>query len=105
MGDLTSIEAGGYRLDFGVASTEDERRDVLAQRLRVYRRQGYYYEKLTEDQNEYDRQAMFSLGRLRAPTIERESQWGEPQSPWHSHGGRSCRGSEARPRPLSVGDR
>ena len=62
---LTTIVAGGHTIEFGVATTKAEREAARAQRFRVYQRQGYYREGVTEDQDEYDREAIYFLGRLR----------------------------------------
>ena len=62
---LTTIEAGGHTIDFGVAATEEERGDVLAQRFRVFQRQGYFRKGLRDDRDAYDREAVYFLGRLR----------------------------------------
>ncbi len=62
---LATIDAGGHTIDFGVATTREEREAVLAQRFRLFQRQGYYREGVTEDQDEYDREAVYFLGRLK----------------------------------------
>jgi hypothetical protein len=62
---LTTIAIGRHTMDFGVATTHDEREAVLAQRFRVYQREGYYRLGVAEDQDEYDRDAIFFLARLR----------------------------------------
>ncbi len=62
---LTTIEAGGHTIDFGVATTRTERQAVLAQRFRVFQRQGYFRKGLRDDRDEYDREAVYFLGRLR----------------------------------------
>ena len=63
---LTTIEAGGHTIDFGVATTREERKAVLAQRFRLYQREGYYHEGVTEDQDEYDEEAIYFVGGLRS---------------------------------------
>ena len=62
---LATIEAGGHTIDFGVATTRTERQAVLAQRFRVFQRQGYFRKGLRDDRDEYDREAIYFLGRLR----------------------------------------
>lgn len=62
---LTTIEAGGHTIDFGVATTRTERQAVLAQRFRVFQQQGYFRKGLRDDRDEYDREAVYFLGRLR----------------------------------------
>ncbi len=63
---LATIEAGGHTIDFGVANTRREREAVLAQRFRVFQRQGYFRKELRVDQDEYDGEAVYFLGRLRS---------------------------------------
>ncbi len=65
---LSTIALGRYAIDFGVATTDEERDAVLAQRFRVYRREGYYAEGVAEDRDGYDREAVFFLARLRRAT-------------------------------------
>jgi hypothetical protein len=62
---LTTLAMGQHTIDFGVATTREEREAVLAQRFRVYQREGYYRLGVAEDQDEYDREAIFFLARLR----------------------------------------
>lgn len=63
---LTSLWSGAHTIDFGVATTNEERESVLAQRFRVYHHEGYYKEGVREDRDEYDRDAVYFLGRLRS---------------------------------------
>jgi hypothetical protein len=42
MGILTTIAKSRHTIDFGVTTTHEEREVVLAQRFRVYQREGYY---------------------------------------------------------------
>jgi len=62
---LTTIAIGRHTIDFGVATTHEEREAVLTQRFRVYQREGYYREGVAEDRDEHDRDAVFFLARLR----------------------------------------
>lgn len=62
---LTTIAIGQHTVDFGVVTTHEEREAVLAQRFRVYQREGYYRQGVAEDEDEYDREAVFFLARLR----------------------------------------
>jgi hypothetical protein len=65
---LSTIALGTDAIDFGLATTDEERDAVLAQRFRVYRREGYYAEGVAEDRDGYDRDAIFFLARLRRAT-------------------------------------
>ncbi len=62
---LTRVRAAGRTIDFGVATTDAERTEVLAQRFRVYQRRGYYRPGVTVDRDEYDRRAIYFLAMLR----------------------------------------
>ncbi len=62
---LSRIALGTHAIAFGVTTTDEERDAVLAQRFRVYRREGYYAEGVAEDRDGYDREAVFFLARLR----------------------------------------
>ncbi len=62
---LTTIAITRSIIDFGVATTREEREAVLALRFRVYQREGYYREGVVEDQDEWDREAVFFLASLR----------------------------------------
>ena len=62
---LTRVRTAGRQIDFGVATTEAERAAILAQRLRVYQRRGYYRPGVTVDHDEYDRHAIYFLAMLR----------------------------------------
>jgi hypothetical protein len=62
---LTTIAIGRSTIDFGVAITREEREAALAQRFRVYQREGYFREGVVEDQDEWDRAAIFFLAMLR----------------------------------------
>lgn len=62
---LTTIAIGRHTIDFGVATTHEEREAVLAQRFRVYQREGYYLDGVVEDRDEHDEHAVFFLAQLR----------------------------------------
>jgi hypothetical protein len=62
---LSTMAIGRSTLDFGLATTQEEREAVLAQRFRVYQRQGYYREGIVADQDEWDGEAIFFLASLR----------------------------------------
>lgn len=61
---LSSIESGPHRIDFGVADLPEDREEVMRQRFRVYKKAGYYPEGLERDEDEYDKDAVFFVGRL-----------------------------------------
>jgi hypothetical protein len=61
---LTRIRAGGRTIEYGVATTDDERAAVRAQRFRVYQRRGYYRPVLREDCDGYDDTAAYFLATL-----------------------------------------
>jgi len=65
MNIITTIAIGRYTLHVGVATTHEEREAVLAQRFRVYQREGYYREDVAEDRDVYDQQAVFFLATLK----------------------------------------
>jgi hypothetical protein len=59
METLLRIGAAHGQIDFGVATTREERTAVRAQRFRVYQRYGYYRPGLDVDRDEYDRKAVY----------------------------------------------
>ncbi|MBI2639763.1 MAG: hypothetical protein HYW90_02635 [Candidatus Sungbacteria bacterium] len=61
---LSSIESGPHRIDFGIADLPEDREEVMRQRFRVYKKAGYYPEGLERDEDEYDQDAVFFVGRL-----------------------------------------
>src|SRR5262249_28313390 len=71
MNVLIRIRAGGREIEFGVATTEDERSAVLEQRFRVYRRRGYYRRGLRADHDGYDPSAVYFLATLPDQTGDR----------------------------------
>jgi hypothetical protein len=66
---LNTIALARYAIDFGVATTNEERGAVLVQRFRVYQREGYYRDGVAEDRDEYDPDAIFFLAKLRRATL------------------------------------
>ena len=64
MNVLTRIRAGGRTIEYGVATTDDERAAVRAQRFRVYQRRGYYRAGLEIDCDTYDQSAAHFLATL-----------------------------------------
>jgi hypothetical protein len=61
---LVRVRAGGPEIEFGLARTRRERRAVLAQRLRVYQRRGYYAPGLRDDRDAHDDRALHFLAAL-----------------------------------------
>ena len=61
---LARIRAGGREIEYGVATTDDERAAVQAQRFRVYQRRGYYRPGLQADCDAYDHAAAYFLATL-----------------------------------------
>jgi hypothetical protein len=61
---LVRIRAGGREIEFGLATTRQERRAVLAQRFRVFQRRGYYRPGLRDDQDAHDDRALYFLATL-----------------------------------------
>ena len=61
---LSTIEVGEHVIDFGVATTEEERDEIMRQRFRIYKTEGYYKAGIEKDEDEYDRDATFFMGRL-----------------------------------------
>lgn len=64
MNVLTRIRAGDREIEYGVATTDDERAAVQAQRFRVYQRRGYYRRGLQADCDAYDHTAAYFLAAL-----------------------------------------
>lgn len=64
MNVLARIRAGGREIEYGVATTDDERAAVQAQRFRVYQRRGYYRPDLQADCDAYDHTAAHFLATL-----------------------------------------
>jgi hypothetical protein len=62
---LASIQAGNRIIDCGRSITKRERAAALAQRFRVYQRQGYYGPGLRVDRDGWDRKALYFLSLLR----------------------------------------
>lgn len=63
---LSEIRTTRHEIDVGVATTEAERAEIIAQRFRVYQRHGYYAAGLTVDLDEHDRRAVHFLAMLRS---------------------------------------
>jgi hypothetical protein len=66
---LARVQAGGRAFSCGLAITEQERAAVLAQRLRVYQRHGYYRAGLGADCDVYDTKAEYFLAVLPAAEL------------------------------------
>jgi hypothetical protein len=64
MNVLARIKAGGKEIEYGVATTDDERAAVRAQRFRVYQRRGYYRPGLHADCDGFDDTAAYFLATL-----------------------------------------
>jgi hypothetical protein len=64
MNVLARIKAGGREIEYGLATTDDERAAVQAQRFRVYRRRGYHHPRLQADLDAYDQTAAYFLATL-----------------------------------------
>jgi hypothetical protein len=64
MNRLASIRAGGRDIEYGLATTRQERAAVLAQRFRVYQRRGYYRAGLRDDPDVHDNRALYFLATL-----------------------------------------
>jgi hypothetical protein len=71
MNVLIRIRAGGREIEYGVATTQDERSAGLEQRFRVYRRHGYYRRGLQDDRDGYDPSAAYFLATLPDDTGDR----------------------------------
>jgi N-acyl-L-homoserine lactone synthetase len=71
MNVLARIRAGGREIEYGVATTDDERAAVQAQRFRVYQRRGYYRPDLHADRDTYDDTAASFLATLPDDTGDR----------------------------------
>jgi hypothetical protein len=61
---LVRVRAGGREIEYGLATTKQEQRAVLAQRFRVYRRRGYYAPGLRDDRDVHDDRALHFLAAL-----------------------------------------
>jgi hypothetical protein len=61
---LVRIRAGGREIEYGLATTRQERRAVVAQRFRVYQRRGYYRPGLKSDRDAHDDRALHFLATL-----------------------------------------
>ena len=64
MNVLARIRAGGREIECGLATTEQERTAVLAQRFRVYQRRGYFRPGLEVDRDTHDDTAAYFLAML-----------------------------------------
>ncbi len=64
MNPLARIRAGGREIEYGLATTKQERAAVLAQRFRVYQRRGYYAPGLRDDRDAHDDKALHFLATL-----------------------------------------
>jgi hypothetical protein len=64
MNVLARIRAGGREIEYGVATTDEERAAVEAQRFRVYQRHGYYRPDLHADRDTFDDTAAYFLATL-----------------------------------------
>ncbi len=64
MNRLARIRAGGRDIEYGLATTKQERAAVLAQRFRVYQCRGYYRPGLRADPDVHDNWALNFLATL-----------------------------------------
>ncbi len=64
MNVLARIRAGGREIEYGLATTREERDAVLGQRFRVYQRHRYYRPGLQVDRDAHDDRAAYLLATL-----------------------------------------
>jgi len=61
---LARVRAGAREIEYGLATTWQERAAILAQRFRVYQRRGYYAPGLRDDRDAHDDKALYFLATL-----------------------------------------